>query len=186
MSHNQVMKELSQSSQEIIEAYDNGYRCTRDGHIILNNKCVSLIRKEFKGTGQVTPTPYYLFIPEYRGSNENPIRVHRFVAYCKYGLEAFSHLVRHHNNNSLDNSWDNLLLGTTRDNTLDIPVEIRRERAQRAGLKKRKLTEEDEKNIMKLRKLNKDKWTYDLLADRYGVCRKTIQNILARRNTFCS
>lgn len=49
-----------------------------------------------------------------------PVPTHKFVAYMKYGEEAFkAECVRHYNDNSLDNSWDNILLGTNYDNHLD-------------------------------------------------------------------
>lgn len=49
-----------------------------------------------------------------------PVKTHRFVAYMKYGEEAFKvECVRHLNDNSLDNSWDNIAIGTLYDNHLD-------------------------------------------------------------------
>lgn len=168
----------SQASQEIRDAYAFGYRSTKGGRIVLNGERVPLIIKETTGTRQVTPTQYYVFIGKYPGSPENYIRVHRFVAYCKYGEEAFLHLVRHKNDISLDNSWDNLLLGDHRSNALDISPELRRERAQRAAEKKRKLTPEQRAEIPILKEYG---WSYSQLAARYGVCVATIQ-IYVRKN----
>jgi len=171
----------TQAAQEIRDAYAYGYRSTKGGRILLNGERVPLIIKQSQGTRQVTPTEYYVFIAKYPGSPENYIRVHRFVAYCKYGEEALTHLVRHKNNISLDNSWDNLLLGNHRDNSLDIPEEIRRERAQRAAEKKRKLTPEQRAEIPILKEYG---WSYSQLAKRYGVCVATIQNYVRKNESY--
>ncbi|WP_430794437.1 HNH endonuclease [Bacillus thuringiensis] len=45
---------------------------------------------------------------------------HRIIAYLKYGETAFeAECVRHLNDNSLDNSWDNIEIGSLYDNHLD-------------------------------------------------------------------
>lgn len=175
------IKDISQSqaAQEIRDAYAYGYRSTKGGRILLNGEPVQLIIKQSQGTRQVTPTEYYVFIGKYPGSPENYIRVHRFVAYCKFGEKAFTSLVRHMNNISLDNSWDNLKLGTHRDNSLDIPENIRRERAQRGAAKKRKLTLEQREELKMLRAYG---WTIAQIAEKYGVCKNTINNYLANSN----
>ncbi len=56
------------------------------------------------------------------------VKVHRFVAYLKYGRKALRKgvHVRHRNGSSFDNSWDNILLGTQSQNELDKPEEHRR------------------------------------------------------------
>lgn len=179
------MTNFSESSLEIIEAYKKfGYWSTMNG-VVLNryNHPVELKKKESKGTRQVTPTYYYVFIPRDLKNREcNPVRVHRFVAYCKYKEKALERgtLIRHKNNDSLDNSWDNLLIGTTRDNTLDIPKEIRKERALRGGVKKRKLTRNEAIEIRTMYKTGK--WTHIKLAEKFNVCKRTIQMIVNEKS----
>ena len=55
--------------------------------------------------------------------NPNGIGLHRYQALKKYGLDIFRKgiVVRHLNNNKLDNSWDNIAIGTMRDNHFDNP-----------------------------------------------------------------
>ncbi len=66
-----------------------------------------------------------------------PIKVHQFCAYQKYGDAIFDEgiVVRHLNNNSLDNSLDNLGFGTYSDNMLDKTETQRTWQAYIAGSK---------------------------------------------------
>lgn len=52
-----------------------------------------------------------------------PIKVHRLVAYKKYGDAALADKIdtRHLNGIRTDNSWDNVVIGSRSDNMLDIP-----------------------------------------------------------------
>ena len=54
-------------------------------------------------------------------------RFHRFMGYLKFGDEIYTKgmQVRHLDGNPLNNSWDNIAIGTQRDNTYDIPKEKR-------------------------------------------------------------
>lgn len=56
--------------------------------------------------------------------------IHRLQAYIKYRELLYQKdiMVRHLNGNKLDNSWDNIAIGTAYDNAQDIPIEKRRER----------------------------------------------------------
>ncbi len=56
------------------------------------------------------------------------VKVHRFQAYQKFGDVIFEKgiQVRHLNGNSLDNSWDNIEIGTTKQNHDDRTVEERK------------------------------------------------------------
>jgi hypothetical protein len=56
-----------------------------------------------------------------------PLPVHKFVAYLKWGDEAFAPGidVRHKNNNAKDNRWSNILIGSRSDNMNDLPPEVR-------------------------------------------------------------
>lgn len=63
--------------------------------------------------------------------------VHRLQAYQKFGDKIFENkiVVRHLNGNYLDNSWDNILIGTFSDNKMDIPKENRIKSATTASRK---------------------------------------------------
>jgi|TARA_B110000908_G_C10209949_1_gene429673 hypothetical protein len=55
--------------------------------------------------------------------NHRCIRVHQLQAYQKFGSKSFEDdmVVRHLDNDSLNNQWDNLELGTHKDNMNDMP-----------------------------------------------------------------
>lgn len=60
---------------------------------------------------------------------------HRLQAFQKYGNKMYEKgiMVRHKNGNPLDNSWDNILIGTASDNMMDIPEQIRIKKALHAS-----------------------------------------------------
>lgn len=105
--------------------YKKGYRITEEGNII-NPKGEDIV-------GGVT-NGYKHFCTRL---NSKPImcRAHRLQAFQKYGEKLYEDgiVVRHLNENSLDNSFDNISIGTHKDNALDIPEAIRINRATYAA-----------------------------------------------------
>ena len=78
-------------------------------------------------TKLVTSGKYLSF--NIRTDTRNPTRsfVHKLQAFVKYGEKIFEDkiVVRHLNGNSLDNSWNNIAIGSQSENMLDIPKEKR-------------------------------------------------------------
>lgn len=71
-----------------------------------------------------------------RYQNKNIIcKAHRLQAYQKYGDSLYTDgiIVRHFNGIKTDNSWDNILIGTVKQNQLDIPEQIRIKRSRYAA-----------------------------------------------------
>jgi len=64
--------------------------------------------------------------------------VHRLVAFQKFGMALYSGApdVRHRDGNQKNNSEENILLGTRRDNRLDVPKEQRSASAKRMNITK--------------------------------------------------
>lgn len=62
---------------------------------------------------------------------------HRIVAYVKFGDAIYEEgmVVRHLDGNCLNNSWDNIAIGTDYDNKMDIPKKERQKRASNAHMK---------------------------------------------------
>jgi len=60
---------------------------------------------------------------------------HRLQAFQKYGASLYKEgiVVRHLNNNSKDNSWDNIAIGTSFDNMADMPKQVRIDKAIHAS-----------------------------------------------------
>lgn len=100
------------------------------------------------------------------------VEAHRFLGYLKFGDDAFvpGQVVRHLNDNKLDNSLKNLILGDEKQNYHDTPIE-KRIAALEKGKKCPKLTEED---LAELRQLAKSMKQVDL-AKRYGRPVRTIR-----------
>tara|TARA_R110001606_G_scaffold6316_1_gene28467 strand:- start:2265 stop:2744 length:480 start_codon:yes stop_codon:yes gene_type:complete len=67
-------------------------------------------------------------------SVDKKIKTHRLQAYQKYGDAIYNNgiVVRHKNGNPLDNSKDNILIGSHSDNMMDIPDHIRMGKAMHA------------------------------------------------------
>jgi hypothetical protein len=104
---------------------EKGYYCDKLGNVY--NK-----KHDPVGT-KVSSTGYYK-ISIRIDKKLKKIHCHRFIAYEKYGNEMFNHFcVRHLDGNPLNNSWDNILLGSHSDNMMDVPKEVRRKKASLAN-----------------------------------------------------
>ena len=101
------------------------------------------------------------------------IPVHRLLAYIKYGDKLFTPglEVRHLNNNALDNSWDNIVLGTHKENMLDIPKIQRINTAINAAKKLRRFSDIEVKQIVKDRG---EGMTYKQLCLKYNAIKSTL------------
>ena len=106
-------------------AFNKGYRVTIDG------ECISPLGRILKLTYS---KPYYRFCVKYDTKTMN-IKVHRMQAYQKFGDKIYNEnlVVRHVNGNYLDNSLDNIELGTDSENMMDVPEEIRIKKASNAA-----------------------------------------------------
>lgn len=100
------------------------------------------------------------------------IPFHRFQAYLKFGNEIFKDgiEVRHLNGDSLDNSFENIDIGTHSDNMQDIPKEKRMLKSALANLKhNHKAIIDDRKKGMK----------YSEIMLKYGISSKgTVSHII--------
>jgi hypothetical protein len=66
--------------------------------------------------------------------NNRQYYVHNIVAYIKYGTDSINSgiEIRHKNDDKHDNSWNNILIGTKHDNTMDRSQDVR-QRIGKAG-----------------------------------------------------
>lgn len=106
------------------------------------------------------------------------IKSHRLQAYQKYGDRIYEEgiVVRHKDGNSLNNSWDNILIGTHFDNTMDIPKQIR---IKRAKIATSYLIKFDAK---KIKDFHKKERSYKLTMEKFGITSKgTLNHILNKR-----
>lgn len=114
---------MSQYSDSVKIAYDKGYYVDKSGNVFYHNKQRKLT--DYQG--------YKRFNIRHNGKVIR-VKVHQLQAYQKYGNELFNDniVVRHLNGNPSDNSYDNIAIGTASDNMMDIPEEIRKQKALHA------------------------------------------------------
>lgn len=117
------MKNISKTRKNVVIAYNRGFRVEKDGNVIgVRGKPLSLYKK---GT-----SPKYYFFSIRNNGERLLIAVHVLCAYQKFGEKALTcECVRHLDGNSLNNSYNNIAIGTFSDNTMDIPKEIRKKSA---------------------------------------------------------
>lgn len=105
------------------------------------------------------------------------VAVHRLQAYQKYGEILFEPrvVVRHLNGDPLDNSYDNIAIGTQRQNLLDRDPEERLTHSRKAARVLRKLSEEDRDALLSDRAAG---MTYSQLVDKYHIAKSTVSYIV--------
>ena len=160
---------LSKRNAAVITAYENGYRII-DG--IIYNPKGHPVAGSYK-----YPFHYHEFGLKY-GKKSVGVMVHKLVAYQKFGSAMFEPgiVVRHLNGNSLDNSKDNIEIGTALQNTMDRSPQSRREHAIKASAHVRKFKDE---NL--LREFLTDRAngvTYSKLIQKYNLSKSTISYLL--------
>lgn len=104
--------------------------------------------------------------------------VHRLQAYQKYGNDLYNKgmVTRHLNGNKLDNSWENIAIGTHSDNMMDIPKQIRIKRAHHATKFNRKYNVEE---VVKYHSVHN---SYRKTMEKFNITSKgTLHNILNRK-----
>ena len=111
---------MSNFNRNEVIAYDLGYRVNNKGQ---------LIGLKGKPIGSVC-NGYYRFKIRQNSGYINCLS-HRLQAYQKYGMDIYKTgiVCRHLNGNSLDNSMDNIEIGTQSDNIMDMKPEVRKSKA---------------------------------------------------------
>ncbi len=168
----------SKAKQGVVLAYDRGYRVTEDGMPIRPDG---------------TPMTFYLSRrhhggPRYKilsimGDNKYDIRkfgVHQLQAYQLYGSKWYDHdvVVRHKNGDALDNSKENILIGSHSDNSMDRPESMRLSTARTAALVRRKL---DASQVAEIRTKREYGASYRSLMEEYSLAKSTISYIVNRK-----
>ena len=103
---------LSKTNKALLEAYNKGYRVNKNGNVI-GLKGIEISPKIKNG--------YKKFCTRLESGGRYIVNYHRLQAYQKFGDKIFEEgiVVRHLNGNSLDNSLDNIAIGTQSDNMFD-------------------------------------------------------------------
>ena len=113
-------------TKRLIYAFTKGYKICKKGNVYNPNSKLMKGNKSSKG--------YITFCIRFEKKPTN-ISIHRLQAYQKYGDKIFEEgiQVRHFIGDSLDNSWDNILIGTVSDNHMDKSKKVRTEVATNAS-----------------------------------------------------
>tara|TARA_S200002703_G_scaffold136501_1_gene125877 strand:+ start:624 stop:1103 length:480 start_codon:yes stop_codon:yes gene_type:complete len=150
-------------------AYEKGYRVTKDGNL-LNPKgekigCVNTHGYEHTGIRI--------------NKKQKNVHIHRLQAYQKYGNKLYEDgiIVRHLNSNSLDNSFNNISIGTQKDNYIDMPEENKKKMVYK-HIKYRK------QFVLKLREEYKVLKNYSELGRKYNMDKYTIWYLINKRKVF--
>lgn len=147
-------------------AIQKGYKVTKKGEVIgISGK----ILKTF-----LNQEGYEIFTAILNGSNRK-VRVHKVQAFQKFGSEVLEKgiVVRHKNNIKTDNSWDNILIGSHKDNVEDRVNSGRCARGVKNG--RSKLTEQKVSEIYL-----DEEHTNKELADKFEVSVRTVSSIKKR------
>lgn len=146
----------------LLVAKNKGYRVDDYGNVFSVKKKIALRKAQER----------YNFTIRYYGQRVT-IAVHKFVAYLKFGDEIFKDgiVVRHLDGNSLNNSWENIGIGTHSDNMMDIPQKNRIEKAIKASTKIRKFSNEEVQQIWDDRNSG---MTYKKISEKYNTSKSTL------------
>lgn len=118
---------------------------------------------------------YQKFSVRTESTSSFPVRHHKFQAYLKYGDKIFDKgiVVRHLNGNSLDNSYDNIAIGTQSENMMDRDEESRKNHSRKTYI-----TEYLGNKIINDRYANN--MSHRALSNKYNIPKSTIQDFLSR------
>ena len=158
---------MKQSYQWIKIAHDKGYRI-RDG------KCFNPDNKEIGYT--TIDKPYKKFTLAHDGKRKC-VMFHKLVAYQLYGEEAFklNVVIRHLDDNALNNKEDNIILGTNLQNSYDMSPEKRSQISTNAIQTRKRLSEGLDQTIIQE---YKNGMSIGEISRRHVLSTKTVGKIL--------
>jgi len=160
---------MNQQDMYLLEAWNQGYRISPTGQIIG-------LTGPIKGNINQGYRRFSVSIKENGVRISHRIKVSHLQAYQKFGHALFQNgiLVRHLNGNPLDDSWDNIAIGTQSENQMDRLAEERQQHALHAASYLRKYSNEIIEQLFQDRKLG---LTYKQLTVKYGIAKSQLSFI---------
>lgn len=151
---------------KVLEAFNRGYVISLEG-IAYNKYGIKVGHIGVKGYWQVSL--------KINGTTRH-VKNHRLQAFQKYGHKMFEEgiLVRHLDGDKLNNSWENILIGTDSDNKMDVPKQIRISRAVHAASFKKKY---DDESIRKFHAISK---SYKKTMEKFNISSKGTLNYILK------
>lgn len=158
----------SKRARYTVEAYERGYRVGPDGE--LYSPMQKVLRPGANNRG------YRRFAIRIDGGHAL-LFVHQLAAYQTFGAEALAEgvHVRHLDGDSLNNSPDNLAIGSPRDNVMDRPAQDRLNHARHAASHKRRLTQTQ---AQQLRNDHRSGMRLADVAEKYNIAKSTASYIV--------
>lgn len=159
---------MSKVNKNIIIAKNKGYTIDKNGDVYgPSNIKLKLYLKN----------GYYSFAIRIANTRSmQRIPVHKYQAYIKFNILSSIKLhVRHKNGISTDNSWGNILIGSSSDNSNDKKPEVRKDASLQASWSKNKIHAIRYVNILNDRNLG---MTYDDLKDKYNISKSCLSYYL--------
>lgn len=159
---------LSTVSKAVVEAHVKGYQVINGKVYYKGNIVKTIVGKK---------NPYKYFSIRTSDKKRNILFVHRLVAYQKYGNNMFAEgiQVRHLNGDALDNTENNISIGTASENNLDKSADMRLKVAIHASSHAKKY---DHQEIITL---HKSGYSYNQISKLTGIKSKgTISFIIKK------
>lgn len=159
-------------SRNETKAQMKGYRVLEDG---------TLVNSEGKRLKARIDNRGYMRFNFREDGNYLYASVHRLQAYQKYGDEIYSNVqVRHLNGNKLDNSFNNIGIGSTSENNMDKPAHVRIKSATIASHSFSLKFSGDE--VASIKRFHRMVRSYKEVMDRFNISSKgTLHYILNNR-----
>lgn len=162
---------MSKRVDALREVFSKGYRVSPDGVYVLTPTGSRLNGCVVKGKINYRCFTYRL------DNSPRHIPFHRLQAYQKYGEKALIEgvEVRHYNGKSLDNSWDNILIGSPRDNQLDRSAESRMQHSLNAAKKLRRFSIEQ---VRDMRDMKEAGVILRVIGEKYGIGKGHVSDLV--------
>jgi hypothetical protein len=129
---------MNKAKEALLLAYEKGYRVTKNGDVLNPN---GILIKSTRKKGD----DYRTFGIKIEKTYTYKVKVHRLLGYQKFGDKIFEDdiHIRHLNGDYLDNTYDNIGIGTPSENMMDISEEVRLKTAMNATSYVRKYDKEE-------------------------------------------
>jgi hypothetical protein len=163
---------MNETTAAIKRAVQRGYWAAADGTVYGPQGCP--LKLQLRGrAGKLYPCFNVL-----SNGVRRPIPAHKLIAYLKFGDASAVDgiVVRHLDDNPLNNSWENIAIGTQSDNLLDRAEIDRKLSAQKAG----RTNSKPEAFWDQVRAEYESGASYNELTKKYGLAKGTLSYRLSK------
>lgn len=153
-------------------AYEKGYRVDENGNCFNIKNSNKFLKGYIKNNGYI-----YISIRNYE-NKICKISIHRLQAYQKFGNKIYEEkiVIRHLDGNKLNNSFNNIEIGTQSENALDQSKEIRINKSSNANKKY------SNELVLEIKEYYKSGHTYKETMEKFNISSKgTLSYIINNR-----